>query len=343
MKYILTLLLLLVAGTSQAASVTEFRTSVSNAPDPYQGKKHRPVKIATIYPDQQTSDYWRRNLTSMTARLDDLHIAYRWDHYSSRPQQVRQQEMQLTEALAHRPDFLVISINSPRIRKLLSRVLYQGTTQVIIPNQTTANEHWKEFSPLLYTGFDHQEGSRMLATYLFDKHGSEARYAIICGTRGKVSELRTQGFHQIAIKRHAAPPVAEYYTDQDPQRIAQAATDILTTYPQLDFIFCTTTDIALTTAETIDTLNRKGTVSVNGWGGGEDELEALKQGNLTTTVMRMNDDTGVSIAEAIKYILEGREDQIPNQFSGEMALLSVDNLCQIDVLKKQAFRYSESP
>nr|WP_320115322.1 substrate-binding domain-containing protein [uncultured Desulfuromonas sp.] len=343
MKIILTLLLLCgIISAAQASDGLTFAESVAMNSISFRGGLHKPVKVTTIYPDQQTSDYWRRNLISMTTRLEELNIRYQWQHFSSQPHQTRLQEQQLAKALQSNPDFLVINSDSPRIRKLLGRVLYRGTPKVIITNQTIANPQWQHYPPLLYTGFDHEEGSRLLAGYLFDTYGHDARYAIICGTRGQVSELRTRGFHQIAVDRHAPPALAEYFTDQSPDRIYQATMEILNSYNDLDFIFCTATDIALQTCRALDDLGRKGTVAVNGWGGGTDELTALQHGDLAVTVMRMNDDSGVSIAEAIKFVLEDRQEQIPRQFSGEMKLLAAPNFDQINGLRKQAFRYSEA-
>ncbi|WP_321530793.1 substrate-binding domain-containing protein [uncultured Desulfuromonas sp.] len=342
-KTILILLLLWnLTCTAQAADALAFSQSVATAPVIFQGGLHKPVKIITIYPDQQASDYWRRNLVSMTARLKELNIRYKWTHFSSQPRQTRLQEHQLAEALKLKPDFLVINIDSPRIRKLLGRVLYRGTPKIIVANQTIPNSQWQDYPPLLYTGFDHEEGSRLLATHLFDTYGNDARYAIICGTRGQVSKLRTQGFLQVAKDRHASLPVVEFFTDQTPNRIYQAASDIINSDNQVDFIFCTTTDIALNTSRALKDLGRKKAISINGWGGGDKELEALQQGDLALTVMRMNDDSGVSIAEAIKFVLEDRQQQIPQLFCGNMKLLSAANLCQIEDLKKQAFRYSEA-
>ncbi len=328
--------------TVHAADALAFSQSVATAPVTFQGGLHRPVKIVTIYPDQQASSYWRRNLVSMTARLEELNIRYKWTHFSSQAHQTRLQEQQLAKALQLKPDFLVINIDSSRIRKLLGRVLYRGTPKIIVPNQTIPNTQWQDYPPLLYTGFDHEEGSRMLATHLFDTYGNDARYAIICGTNGQVSQLRTQGFHQIAIDRQAPPPLVEFFTDQTPDKIYRAASDIVNSYNQVDFIFCTTTDIALNTSRALKDLGRKDAIAINGWGGGEKELEALQQGDLAATVMRMNDDSGVSIAEAVKFVLEDRQQQIPRLFCGTMKLLSAANLCQIEDLRKQAFRYSEA-
>lgn len=342
MKHLISVVLFLALACSVHGSETlSFNNDVYNQPVPITITVNKTIKIATLYPDQQESDYWRRNLISMQARLEALRIPYTLKHYSSKPDQLHLQEKQLIEALAAQPDFLIVGTDSPIICKLLGRILYRGHPQVIIINQTIPCHNWDSYPPLLYTGFDDVLGSEMLASFLFDRFGKNARYVVIYGSDGDVSRFRGEGLHRAATKRNAATPLAEYYTDIEPEKAYNATIDILKRYPELDFIFCITTDIALNTAKALKAMGRSKSVLINGWGGGQAELDALVDGRLALTVMRMNDDSGISIAEALKYALESREEEIPAVFSGKLELVSPAILPQIEALKKQAFRYSE--
>ena len=81
---------------------------------------------------------------------------------------------------------------------------------------------------------------------------------------------------------------------------------------------------------------------VNGWGGGSSELQSIEQKELTATVMRMNDDNGIAMAEAIRFDVSGKREMIPQIFSGEFAL--IDQQTSKDEIKKfsdYAFRYSK--
>ena len=83
---------------------------------------------------------------------------------------------------------------------------------------------------------------------------------------------------------------------------------------------------------------------VNGWGGGSAELAALARGELEVTVMRMNDDNGIAMAEAIRLQLLGRDNEIPTVFSGDLALISSTTSAEdIRTLMEHAFRYSGVP
>ncbi len=57
--------------------------------------------------------------------------------------------------------------------------------------------------------------------------------------------------------------------------------------------------------------------------------------------MRINDDNGVAMADAIAMDLEGRGDQIPKVFCGKMILIDDRTPAQrIKSLEQKSFRYS---
>ena len=110
----------------------------------------------------------------------------------------------------------------------------------------------------------------------------------------------------------------------------------------MDFIYSCSTDIALGVIDAIETLGLQGKVQTNGWGGGSQELEEIAKGRLAVTVMRMNDDNGVAMAEAIALDQLGRSDDVPLVYSGEFALVTqAHDAAKIDALKNRAFRYSQ--
>ncbi len=81
---------------------------------------------------------------------------------------------------------------------------------------------------------------------------------------------------------------------------------------------------------------------VNGWGGGFDELKAIDDGSLDVTVMRINDDSGVAVAEAIKLVIEGKKSEVPLLYSSDLELVtSTISEKAIEQLKARAFRYSK--
>ncbi len=72
-------------------------------------------------------------------------------------------------------------------------------------------------------------------------------------------------------------------------------------------------------------------------------MQALQQG-LDLTVMRINDDNGIAMAEAIKLDQLGQQARIPHIFAGDIELLDKEqSRAEINELIKQSFRLSGLP
>ncbi|OXX72331.1 ABC transporter substrate-binding protein, partial [Vibrio sp. V03_P4A6T147] len=114
---------------------------------------------------------------------------------------------------------------------------------------------------------------------------------------------------------------------------------ILKQTPDINFIYACSTDVALGAMDALQQQNRED-ITLNGWGGGEAELDALQNSTLDVTIMRVNDDAGVAMAEAIKWDLEGKP--VPTVYSGDFELVTKEvSSAYIEKLKKRAFRYSD--
>jgi autoinducer 2-binding periplasmic protein LuxP len=143
------------------------------------------------------------------------------------------------------------------------------------------------------------------------------------------------------LKEQEMALVAEYYTGFDRNKAHKAAKQLLANEPELDFIFSCSTDIALGVLDAMKDNRQKNNVITNGWGGGRAELDAILAGRLDLTVMRMNDDNGVAMAEAILWQLRGKP--VPTIYSGDMVLVTKGmSKKDIDQYSTRAFRYSDN-
>ncbi len=303
----------------------------------------QPVTIAFVYPGQQASDYWQRSVTSFAARMHELGIKFELKEFFSKGGgiEIKKQEQQLKDALDHDPDYLVFTLDVNRHQKLIERILARGKPHLILQNITTPLGIWEGNQPF-YVGFDHAIGSHMLADYFLSKSNSNGQYGLLYYSQGYVSTMRGDTFRKYMREKNGPSLLGAYYTDGQRENAREATVKLLKT-GKLDFIYACATDVAL---GAVDGLRDAGVenIMVNGWGGGSAELAALENGSLEVTVMRMNDDNGVAMAEAIKMTLLNKEDTIPTVYSGEFSLLTRDSSReQIKQLKKQAFRYSGMP
>ncbi|MEH6404644.1 MAG: substrate-binding domain-containing protein [Sneathiella sp.] len=301
------------------------------------------VKILVVYPGLQASDYWRRSVAAFEARMKELQISYEIASHFTRPGNVdlRRQATQIRKALQNRPDYFIFTLDALRHKSMIEKVMAARETKIILQNITTPIRSFRSSQPFLYVGFDHKIGTKLLAERYLEETAKKANYAIFYGTRGYVSTLRGGTFLDEMSKHPGMSLKASYYVHFDREKSYTAAKEVIAEYPDLDFIYASSTDIALGITDAVNELGLSGKIKTNGWGGGSAELDAIAAGNIEFTVMRMNDDNGVAMAEAIKLDLANREEEVPTIYSGDFTL--VDRHTSQDKLKRlknRAFRYS---
>lgn len=327
----------------QAERMASFSRQVHAPAIPLNQQQNRPARIAILYPGLQSSDYWRRSLTSFERRLKDIGLQYELKTFLSRPSvDTPLQSQQLNEALQWNPDYLVFTLETVRQRRLIEQVLAKGHPKLILQNITTPLTNWQSHRPFLYVGFDHAQGTRLLADWMLEKVNYKADYLMLYFSPGYISEMRGDTFATEAARYENVKQVAQYFTNGDRKKAYKATRRALKKHPSLNMIYANSTDIAL---GALDALSEKGLedqVLLNGWGGGSKELDVLNQGRLDVTVMRMNDDNGIAMAEAIRLDLDGKGDEVPHIFAGDIKLLHSDTSAQeISELKREAFRLSD--
>ncbi|MCE2573125.1 substrate-binding domain-containing protein [Motilimonas eburnea] len=327
----------------QARLAADFDKLVQGPGQPLSVKQQAPLRIFVVYPGHQVSDYWRRSIASLTGRLDELNIQYQIYNHHTRPSVALEQQQRLIEkAERYQPDYLIFTLDVSEHASLIGHILEQKKMKLILQNITTPYRAWQDNPPFMYVGFDHVTGTKMLHQY-FREHFPRAHYGLVFRSPGYVSEMRGDSFIHM---QHASGStlVDSVYTDGSRHGAALAVQQMLTQENDqpLDFIYACSTDVAfgITTAiGRTEKLTRP--IAVNGWGGGDKELEAILAGELDVTVMRMNDDNGVAMAEAMKLSLQGQDALIPQVYSGDFKLVDKRiHPATLEQYKKRAFRYS---
>jgi autoinducer 2-binding protein LuxP len=325
----------------QAELSESFASNVTSQPERIKMRQPHSIKIAVIYPAIQQSNYWRDSVRSMDMRLDELGIRHETVKYFSRPSgDYRLQTMQISEASKSDADYIVLSVDNPNVRRLVPSLVSKSKAKIMIQNLTTPLKEWKQHQPFMYVGFDHVEGSKMLADKYSEIFPSGGKYVLLYGAKGAVSEQRGGGFESYALSKGFVA-VAKYYTDFKADNAYEAAKSALEKNEDVAFIYSCSTDISIGASKAVNEAGLTGTVFVNGWGGTINELNLLKEKLLDFTVMRMNDDNGVAIAEAVKMDMSGQSKNIPLIFSGEFVIATKDmSQKELDKLTERALRYS---
>ncbi|WP_232821262.1 substrate-binding domain-containing protein [Oceanimonas marisflavi] len=320
-----------------------FAERVRQPAQPWTAADPSTIRIAMVTPDVQVSDYWWRSKLSLSRRLQETGLPFTLKSYSFQPATtLRQQERLLAEALNSNPDYLLFTLDALRHRVLVEKILARGHPKLILMNITTPLKSWGKNQPFFYVGFDHREGTRLLTAAINRMTGPNANYLMLYGSKGYVSRARGDEF----IRQTASQPGFilrnAFYTDVQREKAKEAVLQSLADDSSIDLIYACTTDIALGAADALKQLGRENDVILNGWGGGSAELDTLAQGGLDVTVMRMNDDNGVAMAEAIRLDQEGKGNQIPLIYSGDFVVIDRQTPAdKLEHLKAHAFRYSQ--
>ena len=322
----------------QKALTDKMIEAVQNHPVPLRKIQDEPITISVVYPGQQISDYWVRNIEAFEKRLDKLRINYQINQVFTRVNaDITQQSISLQEAIENKTDYLIFTLDTTRHRKFIEHVLTSTDTKLILQNITTPVRSWADRQPFMYVGFDHATGSLKLAEYFKSNSKSNSQYSVLYRSEGYISDARGDTFiHDVNTNTNFALK-SSFYTKSDKESGYQAAKISIAKDKDLDFIYACATDVALGAADAIRESGRD--ILLNGWGGGSAELEAIERGDLDVTVMRINDDTGIAMAEAIKWDLTGLA--VPTVYSGDFELVTKeDSPERISELKQRAFRYS---
>lgn len=306
--------------------------------------QEKPVRIVMVYPGLQVSDYWHRSVRSFEGRMKEIGLHFELtDHFTKPGTEIRRQNQLIAQAMKEDPDYLVFTLDALRHRGIIERILARGKTKIILQNITTPIRAFDTEQPFLYVGFDHGVGAKIMARRYQELYPNGAKYAVFYGPKGYVSRMRG-GVFLTEMANHAGMELtASYYVNFDRERSYQAAMELLREQPDLNFIYACSTDIALGIVDALKETGKLGQVRVNGWGGGSAELEAIEAGELDFTVMRMNDDNGVAMAEAIRLDIGAQSGGlVPTVYSGDFELVDQQTSpAKLDRLRKYAFRYSD--
>lgn len=298
---------------------------------------HKKVKIAIIYPGKQLSDYWIRSKKSFELRMKELNIKYELSSEFIEENDIENIKNKIYKIVQENYDYLIFTLDINQHKKILDSILKRKTPKLIIQNITTPLKDWEGNQPFLYVGFDHIEGAKLLSEYFIKKYPQNSKFMMLYFTDGYVSKMRGDSFINFVSEKHRL--IASNITDGKKDKAKQ----FVSTFKKInkiDYIYSCSTDISIGAYEALSQLGIKNKIGLNGWGGGEKELEMILNKQLDVTVMRMNDDNGVAMAEAIKLDIIGED--VPTIFSGKLVLVDKDmHESQIKKLKERAFRYSK--
>ena len=326
---------------NEPGSLEALQEVVSAPPVPLAVELEEPIEIAVVYPSHDVSDIWLRTFMAMTARLDELEVPYNAVEFASGADEYELQYTQTETVIEEGFDYVVFGSVELTMQQGMIEMLIDAGIPTLVFNQEQVVKDYGDKQPLGYFGYSHLDGAQWLARYIIDRYGPEGTFALVRGVPGFIDDLRSQGFRDYMEVHSDWEFVYEHYGHYMREGGYEGGIAALTAYPEVDLIHPANTAMSMGVLSALMEFGLVDDVILTGWGGTGDELEAIKLGEMQATPMRMNDDMGAAMAEAIKYHLEGREDELPLVFVMRIEIVN-DEMREEEIaeLEEEAFRYS---
>ena len=319
-----------------------FQQTVSSKSEPYNGLS-KPVRIALIYPSADVSDFWTRNYLALTRRLDELNIPFTTQEFSSKQIEHSLQTNYTDEViqLAETFDYVIFGPSELDVQaENIQRLSAVPNFNTFIWAFHTPKKEWSH-SPKAWFDFSSSMGAKALCDYLITHLGKGILFAMNRGIPGITDDQRSQEFADCAQSKGLWLNVYEHFGQYQEKGGNDGAKLILKNFPETTVLHNANTAMAIGAVKAVEVAHELNRLLITGWGGTAKELEKIHEGSLYATPMRMGDDVGVATAEAIKYILEERDKELPTVYLGRITVISRSmNDEEIRQLANEAFRYS---
>lgn len=324
----------------EATKLENLRAVVSSDAVPISVEVPDTVRIGFVYPSFNLSEGFARGAIAFEKRLRELEIPFQIDEYGSTDQDHQRQSAHVDAILAADYDFVIFGPTEMGIQKANIKRMMDAGIPVMVWNYVTPFKDWGSDQPLSYVGFDHAEGAKMLCAWTLERTGGVGNFADMRFIPGFIDDQRN-GIFSDCVEEGGMTKVYDHFADGDSEKAYQGMLSTLSAYPDVVMVHAGNTASALGMAQAATERGVEGTILMNGWGGGQTELDSILAGALNVTPLRLIDDFGVFPAEMIKLHLEGKADQIPLVAAGEMRLVD-DTFSAADMVEAQLYanRYS---
>ncbi len=300
-----------------------------------------PVKIAVVYPSQDVSDFWLRSYLAMEARFNELGMPFEATQFASNMGDFLLQSTYAEQVAQDDFDYVIFGPSELQAQQDDIKLLMDSGKKVIVLNYDTPIQEWGDDQPLMYTTFSHLFGALNICRWVVENLGTEGTYAMIRGIPGGIDDQRSGGFRDCLAENSNWVMAYEHYGDFLREGGFDGAQLITSAYPDVTLIHNANTAMAMGAISAVQAAGLGDRVGVTAWGGTGDEIDALRNGELLATPMRMSDDVGVAMAEAIRLDIEGRSDEIPLVFLGRIDIVASDSGPDVvDAFEREAFRYT---
>jgi len=300
----------------------------------------QPLKIAIMFPSLETSDAWGRLNITIRKRLDEIKVPYQITEFMTRSGEHDRQHAQVEQVLAGAFDYVIIGPSEYKVQKAnLAALVEKMPTLVMNVVNPFVDVVGTKHEPLTHVGFDHSVGAEVLCRWTIKETGGAGKIALLRYIPGLIDSQRSDHFARCVEANSNLKVVDHYEANGDRELAFTGANALLSKHPDVTMLHSGSTAVALGALAAAEERGVVDKVIINGWGGGGDELASIKKKGLKVTAFRVNDDWGVSVAEAVRAHAEGR--RVPKVIAATIKTIDYKmSPEEIDKETDYAFRYS---
>jgi len=274
----------------QKQMMEDFLQYVQSDPVPVSVAVEEPLRIAWLGPSIEVSDAWARLNKTIRGRLADLQIPFEMTEFIIHVDEHERQATQIQQVLAGGFDYVVIGPSEYLAQKAgLEELAMNLPTLIMNVVNPFVDTYGTERGALTHVGFDHSVGAELLCEWVIEETGGEGTFALLRYLPGLIDSQRSDHFARCVEANSNMRMVAEYEANGDRELAFTGANAILSRHPDITMLHSGSTAVALGAVSAVEERGLTDQILLNGWGGGQDELDAIL------------------VAEAIKAHLEGRE------------------------------------
>ncbi|RBP85319.1 hypothetical protein EBI01_01585 [Marinomonas rhizomae] len=320
----------------QGPLAEQFTTIVNSPPNPMRVSQKRAVRIALLLFGDMNSLENRSILVTFRKRMRELNIDYRLDTYndSFEPERDLTAYFKMADA---QPDYIIMTKLGSMQRRFLERFLRLSRPKVILYNFASPLTHWMNHPPLMYIGFDQKKATIMLASYLDRQLAKDTKISALVLPAGYLGHMRCDLFLDEMAKynRH----ISRIRAISDDKASGFKAAQELLKESSPDFIFSCSQSISEGVVAAIQAEGVSSQVQTNAWGLSVNGISDFKSRKVKASVLFMEDDLSIAVAEAIKLDLEGRN--MPNLYIANSMLVPAElDSESLRLMVQQAHHYS---
>jgi len=295
-----------------------------------------PIEIAYLSPSFDISDAWERVYHSMRARLDELGVEHEVIQLAVANATDHAGQLAQVESVIQRGvDYVMLGATEyesaiPGLRKLKAAGIPTVVYNFLEPHED------ERARAMQYIAFDHAEGGRLIGEWAVERLNGSGKVAVLQGVAGNVSDQRMNGFLNVVKEHPDIEVVIGVHTDFDRVKAFEATQNLLAAHPDLDLIYGVSTGVGLGAGQAVRQAGKSEEIMTVGFGGTGDEIQAMKEGWLTASPLRMIDDSGVAVADA--FVADMKGEKVEQVWSGPFTMIDADS--DAGALVEQANRYS---